>query len=107
MAAGALIAALEPSLRPQWLADWAGGLIWLALDDAAATDLADGGAATIRTALTAHGGHATLIRADAGIRYRVDVFQPQAGPLARLSARVKESFDPKRILNPGRMYRDI
>lgn len=107
MAGGALIAALEPSLRPQWLADWAGGLIWLALDDAAATDLADGGAATIRTALAAHGGHATLIRADAGIRYRIDVFQPQAGPLARLSARVKESFDPKRILNPGRMYRDI
>jgi glycolate oxidase FAD binding subunit len=32
------------------------------------------------------------------------VFQPQAVPLARLSARVKDSFDPQRILNPGRMY---
>ena len=104
-AGAVLLEALAP-LRPQWQADWAGGLIWLALDDSAA-DLPDGGAAAIRSALAAHGGHATLIRADAELRGRVDVFQPQAAPLARLSARVKESFDPEHILNPGRMYRDI
>jgi glycolate oxidase FAD binding subunit len=103
-AGASLIEALEPSLRPQWLADWAGGLVWLALEDA---DLEDAGAATIRTALAEHGGHATLIRANAALRSRVDVFQPQPPPLARLSARVKESFDPKRILSPGRMDRDL
>jgi glycolate oxidase FAD binding subunit len=101
-----LLEALAP-LNPQWLADWAGGLVWLALEDAAAADPSDGGAAVIRGALAVHGGHATLIRGDAELRGRIDVFQPQAGPLARLSARVKESFDPKHILNPGRMYRDI
>ncbi|MGH6919988.1 MAG: 2-hydroxy-acid oxidase, partial [Geminicoccaceae bacterium] len=106
-AGASLLEMLETPLRPQWLADWAGGLIWLALDDAAAADLSDGGAATIRNALASHGGHATLIRADAVLRGKIDVFQPQAAPLARLSARVKESFDPKHILNPGRMYRDI
>jgi glycolate oxidase FAD binding subunit len=105
-AGAVLLEALAP-LRPQWQADWAGGLIWLALDGAAAADLGDGGAAVIRSALTAHGGHATLIRADAELRGRVDVFQPQAAPLARLGARVKESFDPEHILNPGRMYRDV
>ena len=99
-----LVAALQERLSLQWLADWAGGLIWLAVDGAG---LADGGAAAIRTALAAHGGHATLIRADAALRARIEVFQPQAEPLARLSARVKESFDPQRILNPGLMYRDI
>jgi glycolate oxidase FAD binding subunit len=104
-AGAVLLEALAP-LRPQWQADWAGGLIWLALDDSAA-DLPDGGAPAIRSALAAHGGHATLIRADAELRGRVDVFQPQAAPLARLSARIKESFDPEHILNPGRMYRDI
>ena len=31
------------------------------------------------------------------------VFEPQAGPLAALSARLKEQFDPQGILNPGRM----
>jgi glycolate oxidase FAD binding subunit len=99
-----LVAALQERLSLQWLADWAGGLIWLAVDGAG---LPDGGAAAIRAALAAHGGHATLIRADAALRARIEVFQPQAEPLARLSARVKESFDPQRILNPGLMYRDI
>jgi glycolate oxidase FAD binding subunit len=106
-AGAALLDALAPQLPHEWLADWAGGLIWLALEGPAAADLPDGGAVTIRTALATHGGHATLIRADAELRGRTEVFQPQAAPLARLSARVKESFDPKHILNPGRMYRDI
>ena len=102
-AAAPLIQELEPQLPLQWLADWAGGLIWVALQG----PLPDGGATVIRTALAPHGGHATLIRAPAGLRSEVEVFQPQAAPLARLSARVKESFDPKRILNPGRMYQAI
>jgi glycolate oxidase FAD binding subunit len=106
-AGAALLETLEALLRPQWLADWAGGLIWLALDGAEVGDLPDRGAAIIRGALAPHGGHATLIRGDAELRGRIDVFQPQAEPLARLSARVKESFDPEHILNPGRMYRDI
>jgi glycolate oxidase FAD binding subunit len=101
-AAAARMGELEP-LPLQWLADWAGGLLWLALKDAPA----DGGAAAIRAALAPHGGHATLIRAPAALRGEVGVFQPQAAPLARLSTRVKESFDPKRILNPGRMYAEI
>jgi glycolate oxidase FAD binding subunit len=41
------------------------------------------------------------------VRTAVEVFQPQAAALAALSARVKESFDPRHILNPGRMYRGI
>ena len=49
-------------------------------------------------------GHATLIRAPEGVRAAVDVFQPQAPALAALSARVKDSFDPRRLFNPGRMY---
>jgi glycolate oxidase FAD binding subunit len=41
------------------------------------------------------------------LRAAVPVFQPQEAALARLTARVKDSFDPKRILNPGRMYAGI
>jgi len=32
------------------------------------------------------------------------VFEPAPAPLAALSCRVKEAFDPAHILNPGRMY---
>jgi len=93
---------LEDALAADWFADWAGGLIWLAVPGGE-----DGRAAAIRRAIAPTGGHATLVRGEVGLRSRVDVFQPQAEPLARLTARVKESFDPKRILNRGRMYARI
>jgi glycolate oxidase FAD binding subunit len=102
-AAGApLLEALERELGLAWLADWAGGLLWLAVDG-----VDDAGAAAIRRALAPSGGHATLVRASFGLRAALAVFQPQEPALARLSARVKDSFDPKRILNRGRMYPDV
>ena len=64
-------------------------------------------AETVRNALEGRGGHATLIRADEHARARVPVFQPQPGPLAALTRRVKASFDPKGVLNPGRMYAGV
>ncbi|CAN0534042.1 unnamed protein product, partial [Laminaria digitata] len=78
--------------------DWGGGLIWCQSEDGAA----------IRAAVAAHGGgHATLIRASDDVRRATAVFEPQPKPLAALSARVKESFDPRHILNPGRMYEGV
>ena len=84
--------------------DWGGGLIWYCVDG----PVDDGGAVFVRAALDNHGGgHATLMRASDEVRARVEVFQPQADGLAALSARVKDSFDPRRILNPGRMYQGV
>jgi glycolate oxidase FAD binding subunit len=57
----------------------------------------------VRGALGPTGGHATLMRAPEAVRAAVPVFQPQPLPLAALASRVKESFDPKRLFNPGRM----
>ncbi len=82
--------------------DWGGGLVWFTIDGGA-----DAGAADIRAALAPHGGHATLMRASDSVRGSVPVFQPQPPPLAALTRRVKEAFDPKRILNRGRMYADL
>jgi glycolate oxidase FAD binding subunit len=81
--------------------DWAGGLIWLAMPS-----LHDGGAARVRSALAGN-GHATLIRAPAGIRASVAVFEPQTQGLAALTRRVKESFDPNGVLGPGRMVAGV
>ena len=83
--------------------DWGGGLIW-----AAVAGSTDAGASAIRTAIAAHGGgHGTLLRAPESIRAAVPVFEPLPGPLAALCERVKESFDPRRVLNPGRMYAGV
>ena len=79
--------------------DWGGGLVWLALPPTA-----DAGAAIVRAALAKDGGHATLLRAPDAVRAAVPVFEPLADGLAQLSRRVKESFDPRGILNPGRLY---
>ena len=58
-----------------------------------------------RARVDAAGGHAALIRSPDDIRRRVDVFHPQPGGLAALSERIRNSFDPKTILNRGRMLR--
>ena len=79
-----------------------GGLLWLATS---AQD--DGGAAVIRAQTVALGGHATLVRAPDAVRVAVPVFEPEPAPLAALSARVKDAFDPKRVLNPGRMFAGV
>jgi len=78
--------------------DWSGGLIWLALPASADADHV-----LVRAAIGPSGGHATLIRAPEAVRAAVPVFQPLPPALAALSARVKESFDPKGLFNPGRM----
>ena len=85
----------------EYFFDWAGGLIWVAMDAAE-----DGGAARVRDAVGMH-GHATLIRAPAPIRASAPVFQPQEPALAALTRRIKESFDPKGVLGPGRMYAGV
>ena len=82
--------------------DWGGGLIWLTMD---ATP--DAGHETARRAVEAASGHATLVRAGADVRNRVPVFEPQTGALREITARIKEGFDPKGILNPGRMVEGV
>jgi glycolate oxidase FAD binding subunit len=86
----------------QWFFDWAGGLIWVAMPPSD-----DAGAASIRAALRRLGGHATLIRAPTAVRAAVDVFEPQPAALAAVTKRVKESFDPKGVLNSGRMWAGV
>jgi glycolate oxidase FAD binding subunit len=80
--------------------DWGGGLIWAALPPKA-----DAQAVLVRQRVDAVGGHAMLIRATEEVRRHVDVFHPQPDGVAALSMRVRHSFDPKNILNRGRMIR--
>jgi glycolate oxidase FAD binding subunit len=84
-----------------WFLDWGGGLVWLAV-----VEPGDAGAAVIRAAVAGQ-GHATLVRGSSGLRAAVPAFEPQPGPLAALSRRIKEGFDPLHILNPGRMVEGV
>lgn len=78
--------------------DWQGGLVWLSME------AGEPEAELVRALVGKHGGgHATLVRATPAQRAMLAVFQPQQPAQAALSARLKEQFDPKDILNPGRM----
>ncbi len=102
--AGARLAvAVARDLDAEYFFDWGGGLIWLA----PAAPGEDAGAARLRAALGANGGHGTLVRAAAELRAAVPVFQPQDPAKAALTERVKDGFDPNRVLNPGRMYAGV
>jgi len=77
------------------LFDWGGAQRWIRGDLQA-----DG----LRSIARAAGGHATLFR---GSDHGADVFQPLPPPMMALQQRLKQSFDPAGILNPGRMYPDL
>jgi glycolate oxidase FAD binding subunit len=99
-AGGALGERLARDTGGDVIYDWGGGLIWAALPPKP-----DAQAALVRQRVNAAGGHAILIRAPEHIRRIVDVFHPQPDGLAALGERVRQGFDPKNILNRGRMIR--
>jgi glycolate oxidase FAD binding subunit len=83
-----------------FILDWGGGLVWLSLP-------ADGGANAekVRRAFQRCGGHATLVRAPEAERRKVQVFEADGSKA--LTDEVKRSFDPERVLNPGRMHEGV
>ena len=82
-------------LEGDTLLDWGGALRWLRSEQSAET---------IRTAVDTVGGHATLFRGD---DRSGEVFHPLQPALLSLHQRLKKTFDPAGILNPGRMYREL
>jgi glycolate oxidase FAD binding subunit len=92
-----IAAGINAAVGALYYYDWAGGLLWLEMPD----DKPQEGA--VRTALAGR-GHATLIRASAAARASADVFEPLDPVRAAISQRLKASFDPKGVLNPGRIY---
>ena len=106
---GALGEALVRETGGEVIYDWGGGLIWAALppEPHAKSDAKpDSQAALVRQRAAALGGHAMLVRGPVELRREIDVFHPQPAGLVALSERVRNSFDPRRILNRGRLRRE-
>ncbi len=89
--------ALENAFGATGFLDWGGGLVWIA---GPATEAAH---AAIETAARAAGGVWTLMRAPDPLRSTVAVVPPEAAALARIGRQVKAAFDPRGLLNPGRL----
>jgi glycolate oxidase FAD binding subunit len=80
-----------------WLADWAGGALWIA----------GGRAEDFHSVAQGFGGHAMLMRASAETRARVSIFPLEVPARAALTRRVKDAFDPFGLFNPGRMFEGV
>lgn len=78
-----------------WLTEWGGAQRWL---------VSEATANRIRAAAATAGGHATLFRGHDGTG---EVFQPLPAAHMGLHKRLKASFDPAGILNPGVMYEGV
>lgn len=96
-----VVQTVRQAMQAEAIYDWGGGLVWLLVEEKG-----DCGAAAIRSAVAAQGGHATLIRAGEASRARIAPFQPEAPTVSQLSAEIARRFDPAVIFNPGLLVQD-
>ena len=89
------------SNRFMFFVDWGGALIWLE-----AHNLSEEMFESIRKRVVKHGGYVTMIKNSAFLPYVEEVFTVNRVRF-NISQNIKKSFDPKRILNPGKMYTGI
>ena len=85
----------------KYFLDWGGALMWLE-----AYELSEEMFESIRRKVIKHGGYLTMIKNSEYLPYVEDVFTINRDRF-NISQNIKKSFDPKRILNPGKMYTGI
>jgi len=95
-----IIKVLDSSEHCNWYLDAAGGWIWVSLKE----DDAEKMIRSIRKILSLHGGSAVLYSATDNIKKNAGIFSQMPKAVATLNRQIKENFDPKNILNPGRLY---
>ena len=87
--------------------DWGGGLIWCATPVSSCEDGGSDLAFRLRSLCESHDGRATLVRSPSRMRSVVSALHPPVGGAARLMERVRSAFDPRGILNRGRMTESL
>ena len=81
--------------------DWCGSLFWIEVLDMNQEKLI-----TIKDYITNLGGYITVIKNSENSVPLKDIFTINETRL-HISKKIKESFDPKRIFNPGKMYKGV
>ena len=89
-----------PSMFKYFL-DWGGALIWME-----GCELSEKKFESIRNKVVKHNGYISMIKNSNHLPFVEDVFTINSIRF-NISQNIKKSFDPKRILNPGKMYTGI
>ena len=85
----------------KYFLDWGGALIWME-----AFELTEEMFDSLRKKTVKHGGYISMIKNSDYLPYVEEVFTINRNRF-NISQNIKKSFDPKRILNPGKMYTGI
>ncbi len=85
----------------RYFIDWGGNLIWMEVNKLNFSILKE-----INAVVNDLSGYATVIKLEDSLKANLDIFKIDPIKL-KISEKIKKSFDPKRILNPGKMYSGI
>jgi len=89
------------STKFKYYIDWGGALIWIE-----AYELTEQIFHAIRKKVVKNGGYVSMIKPSDYLPYVEEVFTINMNRF-NISQNIKKSFDPKKILNPGKMYTGI
>ena len=81
--------------------DWCGSIFWIEVPAKKNMKIKE-----IKKMSKEFGGYSTIIKTSSEYDYEEPIFTIDDVRLM-ISKKIKESFDPKRILNPGKMYRGV
>ena len=88
------------NVKYKYFLDWGGNIAWCSLSNQRDLD-------QMRIFCLKHDGHLTVLRSDDNFRKSEEFLTNSNSSLRILSKKLKESFDPKGILNPNKMYSGI
>lgn len=82
-----------------WHLDAAGNWLWAGLRQTAPTEQLD----ALRREVAAAGGSVTLYRAPEAVKKRAGIYAFPDEAVKNLNEKIKNSFDPRHVFNPGRL----
>jgi len=85
----------------KYFIDWSGSLFWIEV-----LDNEDDKIGQIREFISKNEGYMTIIKKSENFDFKEKIFSTDKEKLM-ISKKIKESFDPKSLFNPGKMYREI
>jgi len=85
----------------KYFIDWSGSLFWIEVCDKDNEAIKE-----LKSMILANDGYLTIIKKSENFEYLENIFTINDVKLM-ISKKIKESFDPKGLFNPGKMYKDF